>query len=130
MNCAATSPTATRSIRSWLGTMTAAISCTPAAFALASPRNSAESCRGISKRFEYPGARLSIYLIMARDDGVKGSDSRQNGRNIRVTWPADPQLLSQNDARVKISYDYALQIPFMSAMTVHLASTSQMLVSQ
>ena len=49
---------------------------------------------------------------------------------IAVSWPADANLPTQTDARVKVSYQYQLQIPFFSPVTMTLASTSQMLVSQ
>lgn len=50
--------------------------------------------------------------------------------NITVSWPADSNLPSQDDAKVAISYNYKLSIPFLSARTLTLTSTSQMLVSQ
>lgn len=50
--------------------------------------------------------------------------------NVIVTWPADPSLPSQSDARVQISYNYRITVPFMSAVNVTLSSASQMLVSQ
>ena len=49
---------------------------------------------------------------------------------IAVSWPADTNLPAQSDARVKVSYQYQLQIPFFAPVTMTLASTSQMLVSQ
>ena len=50
--------------------------------------------------------------------------------DINVTFPADPNLPSQDDAQVTISYNYHLQVPFLSPVTLKLTSTSQMLVSQ
>ncbi len=50
--------------------------------------------------------------------------------DVTVTWPADSQLPSQKDAKVVVSYNYSLNIPFMSAVNLTLSSTSQMLVSQ
>ncbi|HVC43343.1 MAG TPA: TadE family protein [Candidatus Binataceae bacterium] len=49
---------------------------------------------------------------------------------VNVTWPADANLPSQQDAEVQVSYQYQLQVPFHSPVTLTLASTSQMLVSQ
>jgi len=49
---------------------------------------------------------------------------------VAVSWPADASLPAQSDARVQVSYQYQLQIPFFSPLTMTLASTSQMLVSQ
>jgi Flp pilus assembly protein TadG len=49
---------------------------------------------------------------------------------VNVSWPADANLPSQQDAQVQVSYQYQLLIPFRSALTLTLASTSQMLVSQ
>ena len=49
---------------------------------------------------------------------------------VTVSWPADTRLPSQTDAQVKVSYQYQLSIPFLSPVTMTLASTSQMLVSQ
>jgi Flp pilus assembly protein TadG len=50
--------------------------------------------------------------------------------SISVSWPADANLPLQKDAQVKVSYVYQLQIPFMTPVSLTLASTSQMLVSQ
>jgi Flp pilus assembly protein TadG len=50
--------------------------------------------------------------------------------NVTVTWPADPNLPSIDDAEVQITYNYSLNIPFMSSVTLPLTSTSRMLVSQ
>jgi len=47
---------------------------------------------------------------------------------IAVSWPVDAKLTSQDDAQVKVSYQYQLNIPFLSPVTMTLASTSQMLV--
>jgi len=49
---------------------------------------------------------------------------------INVSWPADANLPSQKDAQVQVSYRYQLNIPFRSPVTLTLASTSKMLVSQ
>jgi hypothetical protein len=49
---------------------------------------------------------------------------------VTVSWPADAKLTSQLDAQVSVSYQYSLHVPFMSALTMTVASTSQMLVSQ
>jgi len=50
--------------------------------------------------------------------------------SISVSWPTDANLPLQKDAEVKVSYVYQLQIPFMTPVSLTLASTSQMLVSQ
>ena len=49
--------------------------------------------------------------------------------NVSVSWPADPNLPSRNDAQCTISYNYNLDIPFLPPKTLTLASTSRMLVS-
>jgi len=49
---------------------------------------------------------------------------------VTVSWPTDANLPLQKDAQVKVSYLYQLQIPFLSPVSLTLASTSQMLVSQ
>jgi len=50
--------------------------------------------------------------------------------DVTVTWPADSKLTSQYDAKVVVSHNYSLNIPFMPAASLTLSSTSQMLVSQ
>jgi Flp pilus assembly protein TadG len=50
--------------------------------------------------------------------------------NITVSWPSDSNLPSLKDAQVTITYNYSFRIPFMSAVTLPLTSSSQMLVSQ
>jgi Flp pilus assembly protein TadG len=49
---------------------------------------------------------------------------------VAVSWPADVNLPLLNDAQVKVSYQYNLNVPFFKPVTLTLASTSQMLVSQ
>ena len=49
---------------------------------------------------------------------------------VNVSWPNDANLPSQKDAQVQVSYQYSLQIPFLAPVTLTLASTSKMLVSQ
>jgi hypothetical protein len=49
---------------------------------------------------------------------------------VTVTWPADANLPLQKDAQVGISYQYQLSTPFLKPVSLTLASTSQMLVSQ
>ncbi|MGD0117571.1 MAG: TadE/TadG family type IV pilus assembly protein [Candidatus Binatus sp.] len=49
---------------------------------------------------------------------------------VTVSWPADATLTSQIDAQVSVSYLYQLHVPFMSAVSLTVASTAQMLVSQ
>jgi Flp pilus assembly protein TadG len=50
--------------------------------------------------------------------------------NVTVTWPTDANLSTRSDAKVVVSYDYPLKIPFMSKVTLHLSATSQMMASQ
>jgi Flp pilus assembly protein TadG len=49
---------------------------------------------------------------------------------VTVSWPADANLPSQSDAEVNVSYRFQLNVPFMSAVSMTVASTAQMLVSQ
>ncbi len=57
-----------------------------------------------------------------------GLDSSQ--LTVTVSWPSDANLPLQKDAQVKVSYLYQLRIPFVTPVSLTLASTSQMLVSQ
>ena len=50
--------------------------------------------------------------------------------NVTVTWPADAKLTTKTDAKVVVTYNYALAIPFTTPGTWTLTATSQMLVSQ
>jgi Flp pilus assembly protein TadG len=50
--------------------------------------------------------------------------------NITVSWPADANLPTKQDAEVQISYQYKLQVPFVPTTTLTLTSASRMLVSQ
>lgn len=50
--------------------------------------------------------------------------------DISVSFVTDANLPSQNDAKVAISYQYQLQIPFITPVTMTLSTTSQMLASQ
>jgi Flp pilus assembly protein TadG len=51
--------------------------------------------------------------------------------NITInTSVTDPNDSTKQDAKVTISYAYALQIPLISAISLTLASTSQMLLAQ
>jgi len=49
---------------------------------------------------------------------------------VTATFPADPRLVTQKDAKVVVTYNYPLNIPFISTVTLSLTSTSKMLVSQ
>jgi Flp pilus assembly protein TadG len=50
--------------------------------------------------------------------------------DISVSSPADANLATSKDARVAISHAYKLRIPFLQPVTLTLASSAQMLVSQ
>lgn len=50
--------------------------------------------------------------------------------NITVNWVTDPNLPSKQDVQVKVTYSYAIQIPFVTPVTANFVTTSQMLVSQ
>jgi len=50
--------------------------------------------------------------------------------DVSVSVPQDQTLPKQQDALVSISYNYTQQIPFMSAVTLTLTSSSRMLLSQ
>ena len=50
--------------------------------------------------------------------------------DVTVTWPADPNLPSQQDAQCSISLNYSLRIPFLPSKTLPLTATARMLVSQ
>lgn len=49
---------------------------------------------------------------------------------VTATFPNDPRLATQKDAKVVVTYNYPLNIPFISPITLSLSSTSKMLVSQ
>ena len=49
---------------------------------------------------------------------------------VNVSWPTDAQNSNDQDAKVQISYNYTVSIPFMSSVTLPLTTTSQMMVSQ
>jgi Flp pilus assembly protein TadG len=50
--------------------------------------------------------------------------------DVTVTWPADPNLPSQQDAQCSVSLNYSLRIPFLPSKTLPLTATARMLVSQ
>ncbi len=50
--------------------------------------------------------------------------------NITVNWVTDPNLPSKQDVQVKLTYTYAIQIPFVAPVTANFVTSSQMLVSQ
>jgi len=54
----------------------------------------------------------------------------QSQLTVTATFPADPRLVTQKDAQVVVTYNYPLNIPFISPVTLSLSSTSKMLVSQ
>ena len=49
---------------------------------------------------------------------------------VTVTWPADPNLPSSDDAQCTIALNYSLRIPFLPSRTLPLTATARMLVSQ
>jgi Flp pilus assembly protein TadG len=50
--------------------------------------------------------------------------------DVAVTWPADPNLPSSDDAQCTVSLNYSLRIPFLPSKTLPLTATARMLVSQ
>ena len=50
--------------------------------------------------------------------------------DVTVTWPADPNLPSSDDAQCTIALNYSLRIPFLPSRTLPLTATARMLVSQ
>jgi len=54
----------------------------------------------------------------------------QSQLTVTATFPADPRLVTQKDAQVVVTYNYPLNIPFITPVTLSLTSTSKMLVSQ
>ena len=50
--------------------------------------------------------------------------------DVAISWPADPNLPSEQDAQCTISLNYSLRIPFMATRTLPLSATARMLVSQ
>ena len=50
--------------------------------------------------------------------------------DVAVSWPADPNLPSQDDARCSISLNYSLRIPFFPSKTLPLTASARMLVAQ
>ncbi|MGH8013727.1 MAG: TadE/TadG family type IV pilus assembly protein [Candidatus Binataceae bacterium] len=50
--------------------------------------------------------------------------------DVSVTWPADPNQPSTDDAKVVVTYQYRVEIPFITPVTLTLSSSSRMMVSQ
>ena len=50
--------------------------------------------------------------------------------DVTVTWPADPNLPSSDDAQCTVALNYSLRIPFLPSKTLPLTATARMLVSQ
>ena len=50
--------------------------------------------------------------------------------NFTVTWPSDSLFSGGTDVSVRITYNFALSIPGMTAVTLPLTATAQMLCSQ
>jgi len=57
-------------------------------------------------------------------------DLQSNNLTVNLTWPADAGIPSAKDAKVNASYSYPLKVPFMSAITLTLTASSQMIVEQ
>jgi Flp pilus assembly protein TadG len=58
------------------------------------------------------------------------ADLNASNLTVNLTWPADANMPSQSDAKLNVSYNYQVQIPFASTVTLTLIATSQMLVEQ
>ena len=59
-----------------------------------------------------------------------GCTGNPGSGNVTATWVTDANLPSRQDAKVVITYDYNLKIPWMKKATLHLTATSQMMASQ
>jgi Flp pilus assembly protein TadG len=69
------------------------------------------------------GAIQTVAINAAPDLDLTDND-------VTVTFPTDKKVPSQLDAKVVITYNYAVSIPFRSPITFPLTATSQMPVSQ
>lgn len=76
--------------------------------------------------------RNSSYKTMDLKTFVLNHEAALNSSNLTVTvsWPDDQNLPAQQDALVTTSYNYRVDIPFLSPVTLTLRSTSQMMVEQ
>ncbi|MGH7916551.1 MAG: TadE/TadG family type IV pilus assembly protein [Candidatus Binataceae bacterium] len=50
--------------------------------------------------------------------------------DVSVTWPADPNQPSTDDAKVVVTYQYQIEIPFITPVTLTMSSSSRMIVSR
>jgi Flp pilus assembly protein TadG len=50
--------------------------------------------------------------------------------NVTATWITDSYISTREDCKVVVTYNYALKIPWMSAVTLQLTATSQMMASE
>jgi Flp pilus assembly protein TadG len=50
--------------------------------------------------------------------------------DVTATWVTDSYVSTKEDAKVVINYNYALKIPWLSSVTLHLSATSQMMASE
>jgi Flp pilus assembly protein TadG len=58
------------------------------------------------------------------------ADLNLTDSDVTVTFPTDTSVPSQLDAKVVITYDFTVNIPFRSPITFPLTATAQMPVSQ
>jgi Flp pilus assembly protein TadG len=59
-----------------------------------------------------------------------GCVSNPGTGNVTSSWVTDANLPTRQDAKVVITYDYNIKVPWMTKATLHLTATSQMMASQ
>ena len=75
-----------------------------------------------------PNPASTDQIEQVAKDYASGLDQSQ--LTVTATFPNDPRLSTQKDAKVVVTYNFPLSIPFISPITLSLSSTSKMLVSQ
>jgi Flp pilus assembly protein TadG len=75
-----------------------------------------------------PNPATTAQIQQAAINAAPGLDSTK--LTVNVSWPADPNISSQSDAQIAVSYVFSLQIPLWGTTNVTLTSTSRMLTSQ
>ena len=75
-----------------------------------------------------PNPASTDQIAQVAKDYASGLDQSQ--LTVTATFPNDPRLVTQKDAKVVVTYNFPLSIPFISPITLSLTSTSKMLVSQ
>lgn len=83
------------------------------------------TCQGFASACPATASNVQTYV---KGLGFPGIDPA--AMTVTTTWPVGNSNIPGNPVRVTVQYNFPLAIPFLTARTLNLTSSSQMVISQ